>query len=43
MINMNKRGIIDDYLKQIFILVLIIVLLYLFYVFVTGKVDGIVS
>lgn len=40
---MNKKGVLADYLKEIFILVLIIVLLYLFYLFITGKVSGIVS
>jgi len=40
---MDKKGVLADYLKEIFILVLIIVLLYLFYLFITGKVSGIVS
>lgn len=40
---MTKRGVLAEYLKGIFILVLIIVLLYMFYLFVTGKVSGIVS
>jgi len=43
MVTMNKKGILDEYLKEIFILVLIIVSLFLFYMFVTGKVDSIVS
>ena len=42
MFNMNKRGILSDYLKEIFILILIIVSIYLLYMFITGKVGSIV-
>jgi regulatory protein YycI of two-component signal transduction system YycFG len=41
--SMNKKGVLDEYLKEIFILVLIMVSIFLFYMFVTGKVDSIVS
>jgi len=39
---MNKKGVLADYLKEIFILILIIVSIYLLYIFITGKVDSIV-
>jgi hypothetical protein len=40
---MNKKGVLEEYLKEIFILILIMVSIFLFYMFVTGKVDSIVS
>jgi len=42
MSGMNRKGVLDDYLKEIFILILIVVSIYLLYIFITGKVNSIV-